>query len=316
MSELRKHYFLNHWVLISEKRGKRPDLNKKKGTKTSNKEIDKKCFFCIGNEKLSSKETFRLGTKKWIIRVVKNKFPAVENKKSGKTKTENGVYTHKTAYGYHEVIIDSNKHNKELYEYPKEHIKKLLYVFIQRINSLSKDKKISYVTIFKNYRKEAGTSIPHSHCQLIAYNHFPEKIKEDIKAFNKYKSCIYCRILRLESKSPRLCYNNKTFIAFTPYASFYPFEIFLMPKRHVSKITELNNQELDDLADQLKKSLTKLAKINEPYNLYLHNLPSSKKSHFHVTIAPRSNIMGGFELETGTIINTVLPEKAAKFYRK
>ncbi|MBI2671150.1 galactose-1-phosphate uridylyltransferase [Candidatus Woesearchaeota archaeon] len=321
MPELRKHYFLDHWVIISEKRGKRPDLNKKTASINKNKAIDKTCFFCMGNENLTPPEIYSIKkNNKWLIRVVNNPFPAVETKIRNKIQLKKSslspLLNSKTAYGYHEVIIDSNKHNKNLEDYPKEHLKQLFDVFIKRIAKISKEKNIGYVGIFKNHKKEAGASIPHSHCQLIAYNEFPEKISEEIKTSKKFKSCIYCKILAMESKSPRLCFKNKTFIAFAPFASQFPYEITFLPKRHASSIIDLNSKELADLADLLKKTLQKLKKLDAAYNFYLHNFPENKKYHFHLKITPRITTLGGFELETGTIINTILPENAAKFYKK
>ena len=317
MSELRKDYIFDRWVIISEKRAKRPQQFSQAKLKYTNKKVEKSCAFCVGNENLTAKETFRIGNNKiWCIRAFRNLFPAVEPKNFTKIKTKNGIITFTNAYGYHEIIVDSNSHSKQLHDLPASHIKDLLTVFIQRIKELSKDKKIKYVTIFKNHMKEAGTSIIHSHCQLLAYNQFPTKMNHEIGSFNKFKSCQFCKVIKLESRSKRLRFKNRTFMAFAPFASQYPYEIEIMPLKHKSNILELNESELIDLADLIKKAIYKLSKIKAPYNLYLHNFPKSKKSHFHVKIAPRMNINGGFELETGTIINTVFPEKAAKFYRK
>ena len=120
----------------------------------------------------------------------------------------------------------------------------------------------------------------------------------------------------MEVRNERLCYKNDSFIAFTPYASKFAYEIAFFPRRHVSSIIELNEKELLDLADLIKRALLKLKKIDAAYNLFMHNFPKSKKYHFHLKITPRINILGGFEFETGTIINTVLPEQASKFYRE
>jgi len=316
MSELRKDYIFDRWVIISEKRGKRPQQFSQTKLKSSNNKIEKPCVFCVGNENLTAKEIFRIGDDKtWIIRAFRNLFPAVEPKNFTRIKTKNKLLTSTNAYGYHEIIVDSNNHSKQLHDLPASHIKDLLVVFIQRIRGLSKDKKIKYVTIFKNHMKEAGTSIIHSHCQLLAYNEFPTKIGHEIDVFNKSKSCKFCKVIKLESKSKRLCFKNRTFMAFAPFASQYPYEIEIMPLKHKSNILELNESELIDLADLIKKAIYKLSRIKAPYNLYLHNFPKNKKSHFHIKIAPRMNIQGGFELETETIINTIFPEKAAKFYR-
>jgi len=313
--ELRKDYLLDRWVIISEKRAKRPrEFHRKR-----EKKHDKNCVFCRGNENLTPKETYRVEENgEWIIRCFKNKFPAV--RKIRIKKSEKRFFVKKSAYGYHEVIVDSPYHNKQLDDLPEEHIKKLLEVFINRIKELSKDKKIQYVAVFKNHERDAGTSIIHSHCQIIAYNHKPSYLIEKVKAVarfkRKYKKCPYCEILKKEAESERRCYITKTCVSFAPFASRYSYEIAILPKRHVHSIVELNEEELRDMAFIIKRVLVKLRKINAPYNLYLHNAPDHKDLHFQLKINPRLNIFGGFELETRTVINPVSPEEAARFYRK
>ena len=316
MSELRKDYFLDRWVIISEKRGKRPNKFKKLEYLDKSKSIDPDCKFCPGVFNIAP-EVCRIGTKKeWYIRVIKNIFPAVDTSNYKPLTTKNKIFTSGSAYGYHEVIIDTNRHNKELYQYPKEHIKDLFYVFINRIKTLSKDPKIKYVTVFKNHKKEAGASIPHSHCQLIAYNHFPDAINEELAHLKKYNFCVHCRLIKIESKGPRLCFKNKSFVAIAPFASRFPYEIEFIPRRHINSLTELTNKELDDLSGIIRKALIKLNKLDAAYNLYVHNFPVGHWSHLHINIATRISVMAGFEFETDNFINTVYPENAAKFYRK
>lgn len=314
MSELRKDYILDRWVIISEKRGKRP--NQFSAPPKIDKKIQKNCSFCPGNEHLTPKESFVLKSKEgWVIRSFKNKYGAVDKKQTTKSKKAT-MFTSVPAYGYSEVVVDSRYHDKQLEDLPVSHIKNVLEVLSQRMSFFASDKKIKHVAVFKNHSKEAGTSIIHSHCQIIAYNQVPKHVSEEIQALKKYKYCPFCKILKVESKSKRLCYKNNTFIAFAPFASRYNYEVSIFPVRHVRSILSLNQKEFLDLADILKKVLLKLKSINAPYNFYFHNAPHHKNMHFHLKVNPRINTFGGFELETGTIINSVPPEKAAEFYRK
>ena len=109
---------------------------------------------------------------------------------------------------------------------------------------------------------------------------------------------------------------NKTFTSFTPYASRFPFEAWIFPKKHKTSITELDGNELTDLAKQLKFVLRKLNKLNASYNFFLHYAPGRKDLHFHIEITPRLSTFAGFELSTDTVINIMSPEKAAAFYRR
>jgi len=78
----------------------------------------------------------------------------------------------------------------------------------------------------------------------------------------------------------------------------------------------LNEKELFDLAELIKKCLSRLAVLQSPYNMYFHEAPDGRQHHIHVKIVPRLITWGGFEHCTGCIINTVSPEQAAEFFRE
>lgn len=316
MSELRKDYIFDKWVIISEKRSKRPN-EYKKHTINSNNLNSKTCFFCPGNEKKTGKETLKVTDSKgnWIIRCFENKFSAVTTRHRGKLRTKS-ILTSVPAYGYAEVIAETPSHTKQLTDLPTSHIKTLLEVYSKRISFYAKNKYINYVSVFKNHGREAGASIIHSHSQLIAYSQVPRNIRDEIQVLKSHKVCPYCKIIKLESNSKRMCFSNQNFVAIAPFASAYQYEVSIYPKKHLKSITQLNQKELFDLASILKKVLLKLKEIDAPYNMYMHGAHHHQNIHFHIEIKPRLNIFAGFELETGTIINTVSPEKAALFYRK
>ena len=187
--------------------------------------------------------------------------------------------------------------------------------YIDRINHLSMKENIKYVCIFKNHGKDAGTSLVHSHSQVIAYNKIPNLVKEKIEAAKKFDHCPYCDILNIEKNSYRRCFENNNFVAFTPYASRFHFEIWIFPKEHIKNITEMDDAKLMDLAEILKKILMKLKKLNAAYNMEVFYSPDNENLHFHIEISPRLAIFGGFELLSNDTINSMPPEEAAKFYR-
>ncbi len=313
LNELRKDYILDRWVIVATERRKRPWEFKQE----FKKQEEKQCFFCPGNEHLTPPETYRIGTKdKWLVRAFPNKFPAVDIKENTKLKTKNQFFLYSGAYGYHEILVDSYNHKKQLSDFPVDHIKKVLQAYVDRIRFMQDDKKIKYVSVFKNHSKEAAASIVHSHTQIISYTQEPHEVLREIKAISKYKSCPYCKIINIERKSKRKAYENKTIVAFTPYASRFHYELWIFPKRHVKSIIEVNDEELLELAKILKKALLKLKSINAPFNYIIHNTIDRKNYHFHIEILPRLNIFGGFEFATGCYINAISPEEAAKFYKK
>lgn len=312
--ELRKDYILDRYVVLTpERKKRRKELSKQELKKEKKK---KNCFFCPGNEYLTPPETGRIEENgKWKLRWFDNKFPAVELKGNYNVKTDNTFFTFSDAFGKHEVVVETPDHKKQLWDLDKKNIKQILDVYTNRIIELSNIGGVKYVLIFKNHGVEAGTSLIHSHTQIAAINITPTLIMDEVNAAKKYDTCPYCSIIEIEKDSYRRCFENNTFVAFTPYASRFNYEIWVFPKRHVRNITELEENETNDLAEILKNVLVKLKKLNASYNFFLHYAPKGEDLHFHIEVTPRIAVWAGFEFSSDITINSVTPEDAAKFYR-
>ena len=312
MGIIRKDYILDRWVYYASSRNKRPHEFKS----IELKDKTKICLFCPSSEHLTPKEIGRVEYKgDWKIRWFLNKFPAVEKKGNANIKSKS-FFSEGNSYGVHEIIAETNHHKSQLSDLPVQHIRELFEVYKLRIKELSKLKDIKYVEVFKNHGKDAGTSLHHSHTQVIALSQVPTAISEKINAIKKYKKCPYCEIIKFEAKSKRKIFETKNVIAFAPFASRFNYEARLFVKEHKKNMEELEEKEYQDIALALKKILTKLKKINASYNFFIHYSPLKEDLHFHIEITPRIATWGGFELSTDFIINSVLPEDAARFYRR
>ena len=311
MGILRKDYILDRWVYYSSSRGKRP----REFRNVVVKEESKVCLFCPGNEKLTPAEIGRVEYKGgWKIRWFLNKFPAVELKGNPSLKSKKFLIEG-NSYGAHEIVVESNHHKSQLADLPASQIMELLEVYKARARELGKLKNINYVQIFKNHGKEGGTSLLHSHSQIVAMPQIPTLIQEEINAAKKFKRCPYCEILKIESKSKRKIFETRNAIAIAPFASRFNYEAWIFTKQHKKNLDELNEEELMEISAILDKILIKLKKINASYNFYIHQSPLKEDLHFHIEITPRIATWAGFELSTNAIINSVMPEEAAKFYK-
>ena len=312
MGIIRKDYILDRWVYYATERRKRPQEFKK----IIVKEDSKKCYFCPSNEHLTPPEIGRVEYKgSWKIRWFLNKFPAIEKKGNPKLKSKK-FFSEGSSYGIHEVIVETQHHKSQLADLPVQQIRELLEVYKFRINELSKLKDIRYVEVFKNQGKDAGTSLVHSHSQVMALPQVPTLVMEEINAVKKYKKCPYCEIIKHESKSKRKIFETKNVVAFAPFASRFNFEAWIFVRQHKINMEQLEESELKDLAIALKKILVNVKKINASYNFFLHYSPEKENLHFHIEVTPRIATWGGFELSTNAVINSVMPEDAARFYRR
>lgn len=303
-SEIRKDYIQDKYVLIAPLRDKRPhDIERcHYGVDTT----PKVCTFCPKNIK-SQKTTLTIGTKNnWLIKVIANKYPALS-------------IHNPRAYGMQEVVVETPEHEPELEDLPTAHIAKVLEVYALRTKKISQNKKIEYILIFKNNGGRAGASIMHAHSQVFATSFLPPHIYDKSQRVHEYKlkhgKCVYCEVIKKESSGPRLIDQDKYMIAFSPYASMYNYESWIMPQRHIDNITLLTKSERRSHAIMLKKILMKINKLGLPYNYYFHQVIHDEDQHLYMKIVPRGNVWAGVEIGSGLIINPIPPEDAARYYR-
>ncbi|HDH53147.1 MAG TPA: galactose-1-phosphate uridylyltransferase [Nitrospirae bacterium] len=327
MPELRKDPISGRWVIISVERGKRPSdfgmrVSPKKGGF---------CAFCEGNERTTPPEILAFrpdngkpNTPGWTLRVVSNKFPAL-NVEGQLNRSGDGIFDKMNGVGAHEVIIECPDHNLTLSTMSLKSVEDVLWAFHQRITDLKKDSRFRYVLVFKNEGDEAGSSLEHTHSQLIALPIVPHLVEEELfqaKQYYEYKErCIFCDIIHQETADKkRVISENDDFIALAPFAPRSPFETMILPKRHESSYLPDGNFSL--LAQILQQTLKQIDKILDlpPYNMMIHTSPFKNQEneyyHWHMEIIPKLTKIAGFEWGSGFYINPTPPEEAAKFLRE
>ncbi len=315
--ELRKDYILDRWVIIATGRGKRPHEFKTEDDIYADDKGPEKCFFCPGNESMTPPEIGRVKDDKggWKLRWFANKFAAVDKSGDASIKTDNNFFTYSDAYGNHEVIVETPDHMKQMIDLNEKEIMDLLKVYARRIDVLINEPNIKYVCVFKNEGKKAGTSIVHSHSQLISLNTVPTEVTAKIEAAKRFPSCPYCDIIKTEAKGHRHVHEDDTTVTFTPYASRFNFEVWIFPKNHYKTLRDFSDDEMFDLAAAMKRVLKKLKDLNANFNMVMYYAPKGEDLHFHIEFLPRIATWAGFELESGVTINVVSPEDAALFYK-
>ncbi|ODS34419.1 MAG: galactose-1-phosphate uridylyltransferase [Candidatus Scalindua rubra] len=329
MPELRKEPISGRWVIIASERAERPTDFKITHQPTNNNF----CPFCEGNEDKTPPEIIayrekgtKTNTRGWKVRVVPNKFPAlkIEGKQN---KRGEGIYDMMNGIGIHEVIIESPKHILSLTALSNGSVEDVLWSYRDRLLDLKKDKRFVYGLLFKNVGVTAGASLEHSHSQLIVTPIVPQLVTNEMihaETFFKHNDrCIFCDMIQQEiTTGSRIVTSTDNFIAFTPFASRFPFEIWILPKAHDSHFENQQKYEIKGLANILKNTLIKLESALDfpPYNFIIHSTPfyinKSGYFHWHIEIIPRLTNIAGFEWGTGFYINPMSPEKAAEFLRK
>jgi UDPglucose--hexose-1-phosphate uridylyltransferase len=326
MSELRKDPVTGRWVIISTERRKRAgDFLLEPVTISP----DPSCPFCEGHEQMTPRELLahrRNGGGPdgpgWDLRVVPNQFPVLRVEGTLDRQGE-GLFDKMNGIGAHEVIIESPRHEDTLATLPDEAIEEVLWAFRERIQDLKRDQRFRYIVAFKNHGVAAGASVGHSHSQLIALPIVPREVRDEVDGarahFQSKERCVFCDIVRQETQEDkRLIAENADMVAIAPYAPRFPFETWILPKRHQSQFEEAPRHEYAALAALLGDILRRMNRMLEapPYNLLVHSAPLAEAAgeyyHWHVEIIPKLTKVAGFEWATGFYLNPTSPEEAAQ----
>ena len=343
MPELRRDPVIGRWVIISTERAERPDQFM--GPNSIEKEElapGEKCPFCEGNESMTPPEIDALrkpGTNAnapgWEVRVIPSISPLLSIG-ADLDRRGHGMYDLMNARGAHEIVIDTPEHLTAA-QLSQDEMIKSMNVVLDRLRDLERDPWIKYILVFKNHGEAAGGGhIKHSRLQLIGTPVNLKRVKEELagaKSYYDYKErCVFCDIIAEEPKTAkRVITESKYYIAIAPFASRFPFETWIMPKKHSCDFYKVNRGEIPDFVGMVKLVLAKMRKVigEFPFNLVSHTAPfrrdAAKKGywetieydyHWHFEILPILTRVAGFEWGSGFYINPLPPEDAAKAVRE
>ena len=332
MPELRKDPVVGRWVIISTERSRRPTHF----TTHTHAKAAYACPFCPGSEDRTPPEVYawRPGHETpnspgWKVRVVPNKFPALQIE-GGLDRRGEGLYDKMNGVGAHEVVIEGPQHDQDLADLPVEHIQQVLLAYRERVLDLHRDRRFRYVLVFKNHGAQAGATLEHTHTQLIATPIIPRNIQEELDGSRRYyelkERCVFCDIVTqetAESNGRRVVTMSDRFVVIEPFAPRFPFETWLLPRRHDDSFHTLAEaDEFLDLATVLKDTLQRLNRALDrpPFNFVIHTAPVSdtplEHYHWHLEIMPTLTRVAGFEIGSGFYINPTPPEDAAQYLRE
>jgi len=301
-SQIRKHYYLDEYVVIAPKRNDRPFTISDKSK--SGLSVKKGHMPIEGDPSVFE---IKDDQGRWIVKVVENLYPAltIDNPK---------------AYGRQEIVLETSAQGALFSSLPVAQITQVLSAYYARVQVLKKNPRLKHISIFKNHGFEAGGSLAHTHSQIIAIDFVPPQIEHErlvfAELYKRFGASPLGAALEWERQEELRIITSSPFVtAVSPYASRFPFEAWLIPHRHVASLLDLNPKELASFAAMLKQITSALDSRKISYNFYLHEGVTDHNHHFVIKIAPRPNVWAGFELDSGVIINPMPPEAAANWYR-
>lgn len=282
----RRNLLTGEWVLVSPHRTKRPWQGQvEKGTPDNRPAYDPQCYLCPGNARAGGKRnpvypnTF----------VFENDFAALLPAGPRGNVSQGPFFQMEAETGRSRVICFSPRHDLTLPEMAVADIRRVVDVWAEQISELGSLLDINYVQLFENKGAAMGASNPHPHGQLWANYSIPqEPAKEDVQQRAYYAA--QGRPLLLDygqaevAATERIVVANDRWVALVPFWAVWPFETLLLPRRPITQLPDLTDDERDALADILKRLLTRYDNLFEtsfPYSMGWHGQPTDGQQHPH-----------------------------------
>jgi len=294
------------------------------------------CVLCQGREREAPPEIASIpmpDSKRWSVRAVPSVSPMFQVE-GDLGRRGVGIYDRMNNIGAHEILIESPEHHARPEDMGFDQMARVITLYRDRNADLEKDSRLRYILIYKDAGKSAGATLSHPVSFLMATPVIPKTVKDELdnaKQYYAYKErCVFCDIITEELRTgDRVILESRYFIAFCPYAAQFPFEVWIIPKRHSCAFHEILPEEVEDMGLVLMTVLKKLRKIfhDPPFNYFIHTAPNmiprqnhwhtlGEDYHWHLELMPRLIRTSGFEWGSGFYILSTSPENAAKYLRE
>ena len=237
-----------------------------------------RCPFCPGHEADTPAETWRDGDP-WSIRVFPNKYPAT---------------------GQHEVMVETPDHGATFDRLAPAHAERAVASYITQYYSILRHS--ASVCIFKNHGLLAGASIPHMHSQILGTPFVPPRIARESAAFAAAARCPLCDL-----GAEPLIASTDYYRWIAPRGAAMAYESWIVPARHEPEFREDNG-----LASLLQRATRGMLAVADSFNWIFLNFPRRPAAHWYVQLFPRLSMHAGFEFGSGSAINTVEAQTAAR----
>jgi UDPglucose--hexose-1-phosphate uridylyltransferase len=236
------------------------------------------------------------------------------------------LFVSMTGAGEHEVILETGEHGVAMSELEVGHLQEILLLYRERLLFLRQDNRFRHLAIVKNEGLLAGACANHAHAEVFALPLVPSSVKEKLLGIQGHHrrtgSCVYCDLVKSErTEKTRRVAESIQHIAFAPYASRSPFEVWLLPKGHHGDFATSADGDLADLAALLSEVLRRIdcALDGPAYQLSVETAPlevggDPHSFHWHLEIRPA--LLMRKELGGVIDVNPVPPEEAARALRE
>ena len=198
-----------------------------------------------------------------------------------------GLLRAETVPGTARVICFSPRHDLTLPEMEIAAIRKVIETWAEQTADLGR--RYRWVQLFENKGALMGCSNPHPHGQIWGIDTLPNEPAKEVRQQRLYYETVGRPLLldyvELEAAAgERVVDANEDWVAVVPYWAVWPFEVLLLPQRHVRRLPDLAEAERQSLAEILKRLLIRydnLFSTSFPYSMGWHGAPFALETQDH-----------------------------------
>jgi UDPglucose--hexose-1-phosphate uridylyltransferase len=270
------------WILVSPHRTKRPWQGKvEKPQPKQRPSYDPNCYLCPGNSRAGGHQNPEYET----TFVFTNDFAALLEDTPLDAPATHPLLRLESQRGTCRVICFSPRHDLTLPEMELADIRRVIDVWAEQISDLGQTYR--WVQVFENKGAIMGCSNPHPHGQIWAGSALPnepaKETREQQQYFNETGRVMLLEYLALEEEQQtRIVAENAHWVVLVPYWAVWPFELLLLPRRHVRRLPDLRDKERDALAELVQRFLSKydnLFQVSFPYSMGWHGAPTDAEDY-------------------------------------
>lgn len=319
----------DEWSLVSPGRGDRPWQGRHEPPGTVERPAyDPRCYLCPGNIRASG-ERNPLYERTFVFT---NDYAALRPETPVATwEGGDGLLRAQGEAGTCRVVCFSPRHDRHLGDMEPDEVRHVVDRWVAQTDELGRQWR--WVQVFENRGEAMGASNPHPHGQIWAGSALPrEPAREDASQrayFDRTGRPLLAAVAALEADGPRVVEISEHWLVIVPFWAVWPFETLLLPRVPVSRLTDLDDADRDDLAVTIGKLLRRydrLFGVPFPYSMGWHGTPFEPDAatdawqlHAHVyppllRSATIRKFMVGYEL-LAEPQRDLLPEEAAERLR-
>jgi len=274
-------------VLVSAHRTDRPWLGQQESVPQEQVlEHDPACYLCPGGRRSKG----HINPDYQGTFVFNNDFPALLDGEGDSQLEGNDLFKWRESKGTTRVICYSPRHDLTLPELAHKEIEQVIATWMTQERELSS--KYKYVQIFENKGQIMGSSNPHPHGQIWAGDFVPSKIEKEDESQKRYfdthgRTMLSDYVSQECDESVRIVYQNTSWVSLVPFWATWPFETIIIPKIKLSRMSDMNEKLVTDLAELLKILLSKYDKlfnVSFPFSMGWHTAPNVNGNNDHWTL--------------------------------